>query len=81
MLRDGRHLELERRDYPGFNTNPMSWNDAHAKFLKLASAHASPADLAELAAAVEGLEDIRARDLTRLLARVHGPAQPSTIAA
>ena len=81
MLRDGRHVELERRDYPGFNTNPMSWSDAHDKFLNLASAHASPADLAELAAAVQSLEHIRARDLTRILARVHGPAQPSTIAA
>ncbi|HST08235.1 MAG TPA: MmgE/PrpD family protein, partial [Gemmatimonadaceae bacterium] len=80
-LRDGRQLELERRDYPGFSTNPVSWSDVHEKFIELAAPHASTAELVELAAAVESLEHIRARELTRILARVNGPAQQSAIAA
>ncbi|HJP84389.1 MAG TPA: MmgE/PrpD family protein [Gemmatimonadaceae bacterium] len=80
-LRDGRQVELERRNYPGFSTNPMSWNDVHEKFVRLAVSHASTADLAELASAVENLENIRVRELTRILSRVIAPEQTSTIAA
>jgi 2-methylcitrate dehydratase len=80
-LRDGQRVELEKRNYPGFSTSPMSWDDVHSKFLMLATPHASLGDLAELASAIETLEDIEVRDLTRILARVYGPAQPSTIAA
>ncbi|HJP58740.1 MAG TPA: MmgE/PrpD family protein [Gemmatimonadaceae bacterium] len=80
-LRDGRQVELERRDYPGFSTNPMSWSDVHEKFVELAAPHASAMDLTELASAVENLENIRVRELTQILSRVNAPTQSSTIAA
>jgi 2-methylcitrate dehydratase PrpD len=80
-LRDGRQLELERRDYPGFTTNPMPWSDVREKFMQLAAPHTSSTDLTELVSAVENLEGIRVRELTRILSRISAPAQSSTIAA
>jgi 2-methylcitrate dehydratase len=87
-LKNGQQFELERSDYPGFSTNQMSWNEVRAKFMTLASPHANAEDLAEIASAVESLETIRVRELTRLLAHIERPAaqrmasqQSSTAAA
>lgn len=80
-LRNGLQFDLERRDYHGFSTNPMSWHDVRKKFMTLASPHAPIDELSELASAIESLETLKVRDLTRLLARVRGPAQQSTMAA
>ena len=80
-LRNGLEFDLERRDYPGFSTNPMSWHDVREKFMTLASQHAPIDELSELASAIESLETLKVRDLTRLLARVSGPAQQSTMVA
>jgi hypothetical protein len=56
--------------------------------MTLASPHANAEDLAEIASAVESLETIRVRELTRLLAHIERPAaqrmasqQSSTAAA
>ena len=35
VLRDGRRLVREKRDYEGFRTRPMSWDAAVAKFERL----------------------------------------------
>ena len=80
-LRNGRQFSLERRDYPGFNTSPMSWDDVRAKFMMLGSDRASPDALGEIASAVDTLDTLRARDLTRLLARLRAPAQTTATAA
>ncbi len=80
-LRNGLQFDLERRDYRGFRTNPMSWHDVRKKFLTLASPHAPIDELSELASAVENLETIKVHDLMRLLAAVRGPAQHSNMAA
>ncbi len=76
ILRNEQRLELERRDYPGFSTNPMSWDEVRGKFLTLASPYVTAEDLSEIAAAVENLNEIRVRDLTRLLTRIDRPAPP-----
>lgn len=80
-LRNGLQFELERRDFPGFKTIPMSWHDVRQKFMALSSAHATVEQLAELASAVENLETIKVRDITRLLARVNGPTPQANMVA
>ncbi len=37
MLKDGRALDIEKQDYEGFYTRPMSWEKAVAKFERLAT--------------------------------------------
>jgi 2-methylcitrate dehydratase len=74
VLKNDKRFELERRDYPGFRTNPLSWDEAQIKFMTLASPYSTVRDLAQIAAAVENLERMRARDLTRLLSRIDRPA-------
>ena len=67
-LQDGRRFEIEKRDYEGFHTRPMSWEGVAAKFHRLAAPFL-PADIErEIIGAVERLERINVRDLTRLLA-------------
>src|ERR1017187_8381490 len=42
-LRDGRTLSKEMRDYPGFFTQPMTWDMAFEKFERLAPGNFHPA--------------------------------------
>jgi len=72
-MRGGQVFEKEKEDYEGFHRRPMRWSTITKKFERL-SASFSDADLRrEIAAAVMGLEGIRVRELTRLLARVRRP--------
>lgn len=66
-LRDGRRLEIEKRDYEGFHTRPISWDGAAAKFHDLASPFAPARALEAIADAVSELADKRVRELTALL--------------
>lgn len=70
VLRDGRALVKESRDYPGFVSQPMSWKIASQKFNRLAAAYASEAERKAITNAVADLEKTRVRDLLRLLASV-----------
>ncbi len=69
-LRDGRVLEVEKRDYEGFHTRPMSWERIVAKFDRLASPYADAALRKEIVSCVQNLEAVKVRELTQLLARV-----------
>lgn len=71
-LTDGRAVGGDAADYEGFTTRPMAWETVVAKFERLASGHATERQQRDLVAAVEGLERIQVRDLTRLLAAVGG---------
>jgi 2-methylcitrate dehydratase len=68
-LADGTTLAAEKNDYHGFNTRPMSWERARAKFERLVMAQLDPGLAAELAETVWALEELEARDLTTVLAR------------
>jgi 2-methylcitrate dehydratase len=80
-LRDGRDFSLERRDYLGFRTSPMSWEDVRSKFMALGAPHADPETLSGIASAVKDIESVAVRDLTHLLAAVHAPARSSAAVA
>jgi len=68
-LDNGRVVVKEKRDYVGFRTRPMSWEDAVGKFERLSVPFVERALLQEVEEAVAGLEAIQVADLTRLLAR------------
>jgi 2-methylcitrate dehydratase len=67
-LVDGRVLRIERRDYAGFVTRPMSWEQACEKFERLTAPHLDLARRARITHAVAELEAISVSDLTSQLA-------------
>ncbi|HEU4614941.1 MAG TPA: MmgE/PrpD family protein [Kofleriaceae bacterium] len=69
-LIDGRVLHAERRDYPGFVTRPMAWEQAVEKFDQLVAPHADPSRRAAIVRAVAELESIPVGDLMSRLADV-----------
>lgn len=72
-LEDGEVLTEEIHDYPGFVTQPMSWEMAFDKFEGIASASATSASRHAIADAVKNLECIKVRDLTLLLSNLGVP--------
>ena len=81
-LRDGRVLSKEIHDYPGFVTNPMSWEMAFEKFERLTGPFTTGSSQRSIADAVKNLELIPVRDLTRLLHDVegrHGEGEPKAV--
>ena len=70
LLKDGRVLEKEKRDYEGFVTRPMSWATAVAKFNALASPFASAGLREQLTKALADLENVQVADLLKLLVKI-----------
>jgi 2-methylcitrate dehydratase len=66
-LRDGHTLTKEMRDYPGFFTQPMSWEMALKKFERLAEPYTASPERRAIAEAVFDLENTPVPDLMRLL--------------
>ncbi|MCM8747753.1 MmgE/PrpD family protein [Thermomicrobiaceae bacterium CFH 74404] len=66
VLHDGQVLSVEKRDYEGFHTRPMSWERVVQKFERLASPFTDAGQRRALVEAVTGLEAVNVRDLTRL---------------
>jgi len=66
VLHDGQVLSVEKRDYEGFHTRPMSWERVVQKFERLASPFTDAGQRRALVEAVAGLEAVNVRDLTRL---------------
>jgi 2-methylcitrate dehydratase len=69
-LAGGRSVNAEARDYEGFTTRPMPWEKVVEKFERLTAPRTSARQRDALVTAVDGLEGIRVRDLTRQLAEV-----------
>jgi 2-methylcitrate dehydratase len=80
-LTDGRIFTLALYDYPGFRTQPQTWEDAVAKFTKLGAWRAAGTVLIEIASAVHNLEHISVAELTRLLSYLRSPAQSGALDA
>lgn len=74
-LRGGRVVEKEKRDYEGFFTKPMPWEKAVKKFERLCGERMEAALKSEIVSSIAELEDIKAADLTSLLARVPDPTR------
>lgn len=69
-LRDGRVLSQERRDYPGFVSDPMSWEMALKKFDRLVGPFTTEALRGAIARAVKSCETIQVHELCQLLQEV-----------
>src|SRR6266496_6409494 len=65
-LNDGRTLAIEKQDYEGFYTRPMSWEKAVAKFERLAGSFTSTAQRAAIIKMVAHLETKEVEQLTGL---------------
>ncbi len=68
-LRGGTSVAREKRDYLGFHSRPMDWDDVRAKYDRLAEAAATEDLRREIADVVGDLEQRPVRDLTSLLRR------------
>jgi 2-methylcitrate dehydratase len=68
-LADGRTLSIEKHDYEGFYRRPMSWEQAVAKFERLAAPYTDAAQRAALVETVAHLETKETAELTTWLAK------------
>ena len=71
FLTGGQVLHLEQQDYAGFSTRPFSWEQAEAKFERLAAPYAEKELRQAIVEAVAHLETIDVSQLAELLARVN----------
>jgi 2-methylcitrate dehydratase len=69
-LRDGNVVSKELHDYPGFVTQPMSWEMALEKFNRVAGPFVTSAPRRSIANAVRNLESVKVKELTQLLQKV-----------
>ena len=70
QLKNGRTISVEKRDYEGFTSNPVSWEMAVRKFQNLSEPHATNSVRKQIVAAVGNLERLEIRHLTDLLGQV-----------
>ncbi len=70
LTKGGGKFTLEKSDYEGFLTHPLSWERALQKYERLASFSEDERLRKSIAGAVQHLEDIETRELTELLSRV-----------
>ena len=75
MLKDGLTFDIEKQDYEGFYTRPMSWEEATTKFERLATPYTDATQRAAIVETVAHLETKEVEQLTEILsasfARVH----------
>ncbi len=70
FLKDGRTLSIEKEDYEGFYTQPMSWATATEKFEHLAKPFTDEELRGGIVEAVSHLETLEVQQLTELLTYV-----------
>lgn len=66
-LKDGQTRHIEKQDYEGFYTHPLSWEKAIAKFERLATPYTETGQRASIVEAVAHLESKEVAQLTGLL--------------
>ncbi len=72
-LKDGQTLSLEKQDYEGFYTRPMSWEKVVAKFERLATPYTDAAQRASIIETIALLESKDVAELTELLGASFAP--------
>ncbi len=70
FLKGDGTLSIEKRDYEGFYTRPMSWEQAEAKFESLITPYTDKELRRAIVEAVTHLDSIEVRQLTNLLSMV-----------
>ena len=69
-LKDSRVFIIERDDYEGFHTRPMPWEKVVEKFVRLTESFTDDVLRQKIISAVDNLENINVKELTKLLAEV-----------
>ncbi len=77
-LKGGQEFAVNKHDYEGFTTNPMSWETVRSKFDYLSTPYASQELRDAIAAAVLDLENVPLTHLTELLGKVGTPTNART---
>ena len=72
-MKDNRVLEIEKKDYEGFHTRPMSWQTVFEKFERLAEPYTDNDLRGKIFETVRQLENHSLSDVTALLAQVKVP--------
>jgi 2-methylcitrate dehydratase len=72
-LRNGRVVSKEIHDYPGFITQPMSWEMAFEKFERITAPFTTASLRNSIADAVKDLDSVQIRDLTQLFHNIERP--------
>lgn len=68
-LKDGRTLSIEKQDFAGFSTRPLSWDEAVTKFERLAEPYANReqrSSIIETVACLETYDVARLTDVLRI---------------
>jgi 2-methylcitrate dehydratase len=69
VLKDGREFKMEKEDYYGFHTRPLSWPDVKKKFKKLSEKNAGSELQQQIMDTVDNFEHESVGDLIRLLSK------------
>lgn len=67
QLKGGASYSIEKSDYEGFWTRPMSWDTAFNKFKRLAEMNVEESHILEIGEAIRNIENISVKDLTATL--------------
>jgi 2-methylcitrate dehydratase len=70
VLTKSGECEVEKRDYEGFSTRPISWERATEKFERLAAPYADEKLRNSIAYAVRHVEDVEVGELAELLGKI-----------
>jgi 2-methylcitrate dehydratase len=62
-LKDGKKFSINKEDYHGFFTNPLSWNDVIEKFKKLTGNKLNEPDKNAIINIIQNLENYSINDL------------------
>jgi len=68
-MKDGKEYSLEKEDYYGFHTRPMTWTDVKKKFRRLAAENADKELQDQLIDVISNLEKHRMKDLVKLIVK------------
>lgn len=68
-MKSGEEYSLEKEDYYGFHTRPMSWADVKKKFKRLSQENADKELQQQIIDTITNLEKHKVKDLIKLIAR------------
>ena len=68
-MKDGKEYSLEKEDYYGFHTRPMTWTDVKKKFRRLAAENADKELQDQLVDVISNLEKHSMKDLVKLIVK------------
>jgi 2-methylcitrate dehydratase len=69
-MKDGRQVQIEKKDYDGFFTRPFSWDEVRKKFDQLVAPYATEELRTKIVEVVANIESVKTKDLTSLLNQI-----------